>query len=68
LAEPHSKRDNFEVAESLIKKPLTRASSGRSTRDYPSMISDHKHNYSYSIAMHPNRKEIEWCEEVARPW
>jgi len=32
------------------------------------MISDHKHNYSYSIAMHPNRKEIEWCEEVARPW
>jgi hypothetical protein len=44
------------VAESLIKKPLTRASSGRSTRDYPFMISDHKHNYNYSIAMHPNRK------------
>jgi hypothetical protein len=43
-------------AESLIKKPLTRASSGRSTRDYPFMISDHKHNYNYSIAMHPNRK------------
>jgi len=44
------------VAESLIKKPLTRASSGKSAWDYPSMISDHKHNYSYSIAMHPNRK------------
>jgi len=33
------------------------------------VISDHKHNYSYSIAMHPNRKRrIVWCEEVARPW
>lgn len=37
---------------------LTRASSGRSTRDNPSISSRHAHNESCSIPMHPNRKEI----------
>jgi hypothetical protein len=44
-----------------------RASFGESLRDHPFMTIEIMNNYSCSFPMHPNKKEIEWCEEVARP-
>jgi hypothetical protein len=51
----------------LSLNALMRASFGESLRDHPFMTIEIMNNYSCSFPMHPNKKEIEWCEEVARP-
>jgi hypothetical protein len=51
----------------LSLNALMRASFGESLRDHPFMTIEIMNNYSCSFPMHPNKKEIEWYEEVARP-